>query len=110
MNEVEMQLALGKLTAQVEAGFQNLNRRADEMAVDLREIKVEVKRTNGRVNELEGVNKVRLAEDQATVKATAAAMRNADSTVTMDRVKQFGQFGGWIVAGVLGLLKLLGKL
>ena len=109
MTELELQIALASLTEKVSGGFANVDRVMAYQNTELAEIKSEVKRTNGRVTQLETVNAARTAGDVATAKAVERAS-NQSPIVTWETVKTFGQFSGWIVAGGIGLLKLIGKL
>lgn len=102
MNESDRLLAA--LQATVESGQREQNRRFDGMdgRLDkqdrkLESIEREVKQTNGRVTR---------HDEQIKNIARAAS----PDQVTFSSVKNYGAFGGWIVAGLLGLLKLMGKL
>lgn len=99
MSEVEMQVAIARLTQMVESGFAVTAR-------ELSEIKAEVKRTNGRVTSLELVDAARTAGNKATAEAEARS-RGESPVVTWDTAKTFAQFGGWVIAGGFGLAKLI---
>lgn len=102
MSDMAQQLA--RLQAVVESGQREQHRRFDGMDVrldkqdrKLESIEREVKQTNGRVT-----------RHDEQIKSIARAA--SPDPVTFTTVKTYGAFGGWLVAGLLGLLKLMGKL
>lgn len=102
MSSLDAQLAA--LQATVEVGqrevarrFDAVDRRLDVQDAKLASIESEVKATNGRVT-----------RHDEQIKGMAATVPKG--AVTKGAVKDFAAFGGWIVAAVLGLLRLMGKL
>ena len=97
MDPTDVQMA--RLAAQVEAGFINVYRRFDDQAKELSDIKVEVRRTNGRVTALETKNAVRESD--------ASGERGA---ITLSTLKWYGVILVSSVGGTIAFLKFLGKL
>lgn len=106
-DDVKTQLA--SLGTQVDLGLRHIDKRFDGQDARLVRIEEQVRLTNGRVNELEKINAARMAGTAATLAAEQRA-RSESPVVTWETAQTWAKFGGWIVAGGMGLLKLMGKL
>lgn len=93
-------MELAALKATVEHGFRETGRRFDEQNEKLAVIDEKVTVTNGKV--------IRHEEQIRTVFERLKDLPR--DVVTVSALKVVKEFGGWIVAGVLGTLKLMGKL
>ncbi len=104
--ERDMELQLARLATTVEGGFREVSRRMDVQDKTLLSIDEQARLTNGRVTR----HDERIGQIQAALSSAAGPFKGEEAALTVERVKQFGAFGGWLVAGILGLLKLMGKL
>lgn len=98
-----------RLSTQVELGLQHIDKRFDGQDQRLVRIEDQVRLTNGRVTILEKTDAARVAGNMATAAAEEKA-RTGSPVVTWETAQTFAKFGGWLVAGGMGLLKMMGKL
>lgn len=93
-------MELAALKSAVDAGFRESHRRFDEQNERLAVIDEKVTKTNGTV--------IRHEEQIKTLFERVRELPR--DVVTVRALTVIKDFGGWVVAGVLGLLKLMGKL
>ncbi len=97
---MEHDVELAALKSTVEHGFREMHRRTDEQNVKLAVIDGKVTITNGTV----------IRHDEQ-IRTLFQQFKDAPKdVVTFSALKALKDYGGWIAAGVLGALKLMGKL
>jgi hypothetical protein len=111
--EIRLTSQLASMEAVIAGFAKDVNRRFDDQAGDLKEIRVQVTATNGRVSALETANKVR-----AAIGAIAATPHAnpvvAPAVITLSDIKWWLYIAiGCLTAGAgftVWILKLVGKL
>jgi len=97
VDSVEMQIQVARLADAVDG----LSLRMRDMQIDVKEIKVEVKKTNGRVNEL---------ERQAAIDEAVEQADQETQPLTLKRLAIYLAIIGGSIGGTIAVLEFFGKL